>query len=196
MDQPLGSTVGNAIEVIECIEALKGQGRDELLDNSLQLSERMLVLAGAARDRAAAAMMCRRALDSGEALERFRSIFGRQGGDPRVIDDYSLMPQAPHEHVFEAPAAGFVTQLDAGLIGRASVVLGAGRDRIDDVVDPAVGFRLLARVNEQVAAGDPILRIQYREPSRLRLALPLLAEAVKIGAERGADAPLVLAEVM
>ena len=196
MDQPLGSTVGNSIEVIECIEALKGQGRDDLLDNSLQLSERMLVLAGAARDRAAAAMMCRRALDSGEALERFRSIIGRQGGDPRVIDDYTLMPQAPHEHVFEAPAAGFVTQLDAGLIGRASVVLGAGRDRIDDIVDPAVGFRLLARVNERVAAGDPILRIQYRDPSRLRLALPLLAEAVKIGAERGADAPLVLAEVM
>ena len=196
MDQPLGSAVGNSIEVIECIEALKGQGRDDLLDNSLQLSERMLVLAGAARDRAGAAVMCRRAIDSGEALERFRSIIGRQGGDPRVIDDYSLMPQAPHEHVFEAPGAGFVTQLDAGLIGRASVVLGAGRDRIDDIVDPAVGFRLLARVNERVAAGDPILRIQYRDPSRLRLALPLLAEAVKIGAERGADAPLVLAEVM
>ncbi len=99
MNWPIGCAVGNANEVIECIELLKGRGRPDLMENSLELSERMLVVARVARNRADAAAMCRKALDSGRALERFRAIIERQGGDPRVIDDYGLMPLAPEEHV-------------------------------------------------------------------------------------------------
>ena len=95
MDAPIGRAVGNANEVVECIELLKGSGSPDLVENALELSERMLVAAGVANDRAEAASLCRRAIDSGQALERLRAIIERQGGDPRVIDDYSRMPQAP-----------------------------------------------------------------------------------------------------
>ena len=196
MDWPLGSSIGNAVEVLECIELLKGSGRTDLLQNSLELSERMLLLAGVAAERDDAAAKCRRALESGSALERFRSIISRQGGDPRVIDDYSLLPQAPEEHLLDAQSEGFGTELDAGLIGRASVVLGAGRDRMDDTIDPAVGIRILAGINEQVRVGDPLLQILYRDQSRLRAALPLLADAVRIEGQRRPDMPLIIDEVV
>jgi len=196
MNWPIGVAVGNANEVIECIELLKGNGRPDLLENSLELSERMLVVARVATDRADAAAMCRRALGSGAALERFRAIIERQGGNPRVIDDYNLMPHAPGEHIIAAPAAGFVTELDAGLIGRASVVLGGGRDRMDDAIDAGVGIMVSATVGDAVDAGDPILRILYRDAARLGDALPLLNEAVRVGERPRPAAPLIIDEVL
>ncbi len=196
MNWPLGSAVGNANEVIECIELLKGTGRPDLAQNALELSERMLVAARVAPDRAHAAAMCRTALDSGRALERFRAVIERQGGDPRVIDDYGLMPHAPEEHIIHAGIAGFVTQLDAGLIGRAAVVLGAGRDRVDDAIDPAVGVMVEATVGDAISPGAPILRILYRDESRLRDALPLLTRAVGVGEQRIPATSLIIDEVV
>jgi pyrimidine-nucleoside phosphorylase len=196
MNWPIGFAVGNANEVVECIELLKGTGRPDLLENALELSERMLVVAGVAGDRADAAAMCRRALDSGEALERLRAIIERQGGDPRVIDDYSLMPQAPVEHILRAEYDGYVTELDAGLIGRAAVMLGGGRDTVDDEIDAAVGIIIPATVGDAVRAGDPVLRVQYRSEERLEDALPLLMEAVRIGDTPSPRAPLVIDEVL
>ena len=196
MNWPIGFAVGNANEVVECIELLKGTGRPDLLENALELSERMLVVAGVAGDRADAAAMCRRALDSGEALERLRAVIERQGGDPRVIDDYSLMPQAPEEHILRAEHDGYVTELDAGLIGRAAVVLGGGRDTVDDEIDAAVGIIIPATVGDAVRAGDPVLRVQYRSEERLEDALPLLMEAVRIGDTPSPRAPLVIDEVL
>jgi pyrimidine-nucleoside phosphorylase len=196
MDWPIGSAIGNANEVIECIELLKGDGRADLLENSLELSERMLVGAGVARDRAEAAAMCSRALDSGAALERLRAIIERQGGDPRVIDDYTLMPQAAEEHVVRAEIAGFVTDLDAGLIGRAVVVLGGGRDEVDDEIDPGVGVRIAATVGDAVRAGDPVMRVRYTSEDRLEDALPLLMSAARIGESPRPRSPLVIEEVV
>jgi pyrimidine-nucleoside phosphorylase len=196
MDRPIGFAVGNAIEVIESIEALKGSGRPDLIENSLELAERMLVMARVASSRSDAAAMCGRAIASGQALERFRAIIERQGGDPRVIDDYDLMPKAPAEHVIKAPSAGFVTELDAGLIGRASVLLGAGRDTVDDTIDPAVGIMIPATVGDAVRAGDPVLKVLYREVSRLQTALPLLRHAVQVGPRPRAARPLIIEEVL
>jgi len=187
---------GNANEVVECIELLKGDGSPDLLANALELSERMLVVAGVASDRAGAASLCRRAIDSGQAVERLRAIIERQGGDPRVIDDYSRMPQAPSEHVVRASNDGFVTGLDAWLIGRAAVVLGAGRDKVDDQVDPAVGIMLAAVVGDAIRAGDAVLRVRYRSERRLEDALPLLVEAVQIGSSARPRAPLIIGEVV
>jgi len=195
MSWPIGFAVGNANEVVECVELLKGRGRADLTENSLELAERMLVAARVARDRAEAAALCRRALDSGQALERFRAIIERQGGDPRVIDDYGLMPLAPGEHVMSAATSGFVTELDAGLIGRASVVLGGGRDQVDDAIDPGVGITIPATVGDAVQAGDPILRVRYRDEARLRNALPLLSGAVRVGEQPPPRTPLILDEV-
>ena len=196
MNWPIGFAVGNANEVVESIELLKGNGRPDLVENVLELSERMLVVAGVARDRADAAARCRRALDSGEALERLKAIIERQGGNPRVIDDYGLMPHAPAEHVINADIDGFVTDLDAGRIGRAVVVLGGGRDKVDDVIDPAVGIMIPATVGDAVRAGDPVLRVQYRSKERLQDALPLLMEAVRIGESPRPMAPLIIDEVL
>jgi len=196
MNWPIGSAVGNANEVIECIELLKGDGCADLLENSLELSERMLVVAGVARDRADAAAMCRRAIDSGAALERLRAIIERQGGNPRVIDDYTLMPQAAEEHVMRAEIDGFVTDLDAGLIGRAVVVLGGGRDEVEDDIDHGVGVTIAATVGDAVRKGDPVMRVRYMSEDRLEDALPLLMSATRIGDTPRPPSPLVIEEVL
>jgi pyrimidine-nucleoside phosphorylase len=196
MNWPTGFAVGNANEVIECIELLKGHGPADLLANALELSERMLVVARVATDRAEAAAMCRRALDSGDALERLRAIIERQGGDPRVIDDYTRMPEAPEEHVIRAEIDGFVTVLDAALIGRAVVVLGGGRDKVDDEIDPSVGIMIAATVGDAVRAGDPVVRVRYRSEGRLEDAVPLLVDAVRVGESAPPGMPLVIDEVL
>lgn len=181
MDWPIGRAVGNANEVVESIETLKGRGPVDLVKGSLDLAERMLVSAGVAKDRAEATALAGKAIDSGQAVERFRAIIERQGGDPRVIDDYSRLPKAPNEHVVTAPSAGFVTALDAGLIGRASVMLGGGRDTAEEAIDPGVGIIIIATVGDAVQKGDAILRLHYRDTARLQAALPLIEQGVRVG---------------
>ena len=139
--------------------------------------------------------MCRLALESGRALERLRLIIERQGGNPRVIDDYALMPSAPHEHVIAAKADGFVSALDAGLIGRASVVLGGGRDKVDEAIDPGVGIMIAATVGDPVRSGEPILQVRYRSADRLAQALPLLSAAVGVSETAPPPQALIIDEV-
>jgi len=196
MNWPIGAAVGNANEIIECVELLKGNGRQDLMENALELGERMIIAAGVAKDRGAAKEKCRQVLDSGAALERLRAIIERQGGDPRIVDDYNRMPKAPEEHVITSQADGFVTELDAGLIGRAVVALGGGRDKVDDEIDPAVGIMIAATVGDSVSAGDAVLRVQYRSQQRLADALPLLMDAVRVGELPPPRRPLVIGEVL
>ncbi|MEQ1727285.1 MAG: thymidine phosphorylase [Vicinamibacterales bacterium] len=191
MDMPLGVAVGNALEVIESLDILKGKGSPDLVDCSIELTLRMLVLGQVATDRADAEKKVRAAIASGEALERFRRIIEEQGGNPRVVDDYSLLPTAPSRHQVRAARAGYVARLDAELIGRASVLLGAGRDRVEDAVDPAVGLVIIAKPGTQVSAGDAILELHYREPAKLDAALTLISRAITIG-----DAPPALRAII
>jgi len=184
MDAPLGCAVGNALEVIECIEVLKGRGPADLVEVSLELAERMLLVGKVAPDRPDAKRRVAEARASGAGLERFRRIIEGQGGDPRVVDDYGRLPQVPGRHEVTADRGGYVVRLDAELVGRASVALGAGRDRIEDSIDPAVGIVVRATVGDRVGAGDPVLELHYRDPGRLNAALALLARAVTIGDDR------------
>jgi pyrimidine-nucleoside phosphorylase len=154
MDAPLGRTVGNALEVVECTEMLKGRGASDLKHLSVLLAARMLVLAGIASDETDGERRVLDALSSGRALEKWRQIIANQGGDPHVVDEYRLLPLAPLRHIVTAPRPGFLSVLDAGLIGRAAAVLGAGRNRVDDKVDPAVGADILAKPGAKVASGD------------------------------------------
>jgi pyrimidine-nucleoside phosphorylase len=195
MEAPLGRAVGNALEVIECLEVLKGRGPTDLVDTSAELAARMLVLAGIAPDRTSADRKVRDAIGSGAGLERFRRIIEHQGGDPRVVDDYTRLPTAPARHVITAGRAGFVTRLDAELVGRASVSLGAGRDRVEDAIDPAVGILLVAAVGEAVGAGDPVLELHYRDHARLQQALHQASKAIAIDDQPPAARPLILGEV-
>jgi pyrimidine-nucleoside phosphorylase len=184
MDHPLGRTVGNANETIECLEVLKGRGPDDVRELSLALAARMLVVAGVEGDAASAAIRARRGLESGEALEKFRGVVENQGGDARVVDDYSLMPSAPDRHDVRAPAAGYLAALRAEAIGRAAVALGAGRSRLEDEIDHGVGIEIHAPVGSQVSGGEPLLTLHHRGGRGLSDALASIATAIEV-----ADAP-------
>jgi pyrimidine-nucleoside phosphorylase len=195
MDAPLGRAVGNALEVIECIDVLKGGGPSDLVDVSIELTARMLVLGRVADDLADAETQARDAIASGAGLDRFRAIIEAQGGDPRVIDDPARLPHVADRHVVTAARGGYVTRLDAELVGRASVALGAGRDRVEDPVDFAVGITIHAKPGDEVRAGDAVLELHYRDRARLEAAVALAARAVTIGDERPPAARLIVGEV-
>jgi pyrimidine-nucleoside phosphorylase len=192
MDAPLGRAVGNALEVIECLDVLKGGGPPDLIELSVELAARMLLMGGVASDLAEAKRRVREAIASGAGLERFRRVVETQGGDPASLDDYARLPRAPHRHVVKALRDGFLSGLDAHLVGRASVALGAGRDRVDDEIDPGVGIVVLTSPGASVRSGDGILELHYRETRRLESALPLAERAVSVTAAASARRPLIL----
>jgi len=165
------------------------------VDVSVELTARMLVLGRVAADVADGERQARAAIASGAGLERFRRIIEQQGGDPRIVEDDSLLPTAPGRHMVTAARSGFLTTLDAELVGRASVALGARRDRVEDPVDPAVGIRVIARPGDELQAGDPVLALHYRDRGRLDQALALAARAIQIGDGPLAAQSLIVGEV-
>lgn len=192
MDTPLGRTVGNALEIQECIETLRGDGPPDLEAIVLRLASRMVQLGGRARTEVEAREKVEAAIESGTALEKFRRLIERQGGDPGIVDDPSRLPASKHVHTIAAARPGVVTTLDAFLVGRASVALGAGRDKKGDPVDFAAGLRVLRKPGERVNAGDPVLALHYNDPTKLPGAVALAAEAIEIGDQAPAETPLVM----
>ncbi|MCC6418283.1 MAG: thymidine phosphorylase [Gemmataceae bacterium] len=195
MDVSLGRAVGNALEVIEALETLKGNGPADLEGLSVALAARMLLLGGVAPTVEEAAARVRAALAAGRGLEKFRQLVERQGGDPRVIDDYGRLPAAPKRALVRAPRAGYVEHLDAELVGRASMRLGAGRDRKEDAIDHGVGVMIQVWRGEQVRAGDAVAEVHYREEARLHPALELLQQALAVGDAPPSPHPQILETV-
>jgi pyrimidine-nucleoside phosphorylase len=195
MDAPLGRMVGNSLEVIESIETLKGNGPDDLESLSVLLAARMLIAAGLERAEMRAEQRIRDAIRSGSGLEKFRAIVEHQGGDPRVIDDYRHLPAASDRLDVPATTAGHVTALQAELVGRAAVCLGAGRAKLDDVVDPGVGIEVLAPVGTAVEKGQPVLRVHHRGGRGLDDARDLLDRAIDIASDAAPRQPLVLERI-
>jgi pyrimidine-nucleoside phosphorylase len=179
MDTPLGLHVGNASEVIECIEVLKGRGPGDTRDLSIALAARLLIVGQIERDADAAERRIRRALESGAGLEVFRTVIENQGGDPRVLDDYGRLPSAPDEARITARASGYV-RIESEAVGRAAVALGAGRLKLDDVVDPGVGVEIVARTGTEVRAGDVVMLVRHRNGRGLDTARALLEDAVTV----------------
>jgi pyrimidine-nucleoside phosphorylase len=192
MDKPLGRAVGNSLEVIEAVETLKGRGPAELERLSVSLAARMVRLGGLAASLEEAEAKARAALTSGRALEKFAAVIDHQGGDPRVIDDYRRLPAAPHRTHVPAPRSGYVTGLHAERVGRATMLLGAGRDRTDQGVDHAAGATLLAHHGEPVRAGAPLAEVHHRGGARLDAAVELLRAAYEIGDAPPPPQPLTL----
>jgi len=192
MNVPLGRAVGNANEVIEAIETLKGRGPKDLEDLSVRLAARMLVLCGIARDGDDAERRVRWAVASGAGVEKFRAIVQAQGGDPGVVDDYRRLPSAMHREPWPAPRGGFVTRLDAELIGRAAMVLGAGRDRVDASIHHGVGIEVDAPLGTEVRAGEPVLSLACDDRDRLAAARLVLADAVAIEDHAAPASPRLL----
>jgi pyrimidine-nucleoside phosphorylase len=195
MDEPLGHAVGNALEIIESLETLKGRGPAALESLSVELAARMVLLSGIEPDLEAATSRVRQAIASGAGVEKFRAIVENQGGDPRAIDDYSRLPAAPDKDVITAPRGGIVTAMRAEAVGRAAVGLGAGRDRLDAAIDPAVGFMVVAPVGSRVNAGDPIVEIHHRGGRGLAEARRLLQSAIDVADAPVAGRPLVLERI-
>jgi pyrimidine-nucleoside phosphorylase len=191
MDAPLGRAVGNAVEVVEAIEVLKGRGPEDTVALTLDLAARMVTLSGRC-DRRHAGDAVRRALASGTALDTLRKMIAQQGGDADTIDDYNRLPSARIRTAVAAGRSGFVSELNAELVGRASVQLGAGRQRVGDPIDHGAGVLIVRRPGEDVRAGDTVLELLTNDEHRLEPARALAQSAVRIGDEPPAARPLVL----
>jgi pyrimidine-nucleoside phosphorylase len=191
MDAPLGLAVGNSLEVQECIDILKGGGPADVRDLSIELAARMVRLAGLTNSLEDARKKVNEALTSGRGLELFRKMIEEQGGDPRVLDDPSRLPSVSHRSSVTAERSGYVTRLDAEMIGIAACVLGAGRERAEDAVDHAVGAMMHVRVGDAVKAGDRLVELHYRDEGKAAKARELIHEACTIG-----DVPPVETELI
>ncbi|HXF81943.1 MAG TPA: pyrimidine-nucleoside phosphorylase [bacterium] len=191
MEQPLGFAVGNAVEVREAIETLRGEGPSDLRELCLALGAEMLALARVARSPEQGRARLEGALSRGEALAKFRELVRAQGGDPEVIDRPGRLPQAPVVAPVPAPAAGSVAAIDAQAVGLTAMRLGAGRRRKEDAIDPRVGVVLRRKVGDPVRPGEPIADVHAATPEEAARAVSEVQAAYTIAARRPPRRPLV-----
>ena len=191
MNQPLGRTAGNALEVVESIETLQNRGPRDLTDLTIALTAEMLLLGKVARDRAAAARRARAALADGSAWSRFREMVRLHGGDLESIEHPEKLPRARLTAELPSPRAGYVATADAERIGRACLVLGAGRTRTDQQVDFAVGASGIRKIGEPVRKGEPLLVLHASEAGALEAARAMVAPAFTISNRPVAAPPLI-----
>ena len=194
MSQPLGRDVGNALEVIEAIETLRGRGPCDLVEVCRELTARMFLLGDLERSLEAGRARFDAVLASGRALESFARVIAEQGGDPRVTEDYSRLPAARHVDSVVARADGYIAGLEAEAMGRASMMLGAGRERVDSVVDPAVGLVFEKKVGDPVRTGERICAVYSNDRGRVPAAVQVIRAAIVISPEPVNAPPLVLGE--
>jgi len=181
MSEPLGEAVGNSVEVVEAIEALNGRWRSDLAEVTLALGDEMLVMAGIANNAAHARRLLMKALSRGLGLAKFRQIVSAQGGDAKVVDDYSVLPQPACRAEVRAASAGFVRSIDALAVGLLGVGLGIGRQNLDSKIDHSAGFRFRKRVGDKVAKGDVVAEVQGASEARVKEAASRLPALVAIG---------------
>jgi pyrimidine-nucleoside phosphorylase len=191
MDRPLGRACGNALEVEEAIHALRGEGPPDLMQVTYALGAEMLVLAGTAPNTDHARRRMEVAISSGRAAEMFQRIIAAQGGDPSVVDDPSRLPQAREVEIYSAPRAGVVARVEPRAVGRGIIALGGGRTRMEDAVDPSVGFVIRARPGDVVRVGEPLATIFARNEAGIAAGMASLAEAFVITEEAEPPLPLV-----
>ena len=192
MNQPLGRAVGNALEVVEAVEMLRGRAPEDYTEVTLALTAEMLVLGGKAGSLDEARRKLQKVIEDGSAVRKLKQIVEAQGGDPQSIDDYGRLPQARSTLDVPSPQAGFITGIETEAVGLAAVALGAGRQRVDSRIDPAVGFTLLRKVGEPVKVGEPLVRIHFNEPSGVEDVKARLLGAYAFGPEAPAPRPLIL----
>ena len=185
MDQPLGNMIGNALEVVEVVQVLRGEGPEDLRQLCLELAGRMLHLGGVSATVAEGKKQSEKLIASGEALDKFRRMVELQGGDPRTIDEPRKLPQAQSAITISSLRNGYIASLQCEQIGTACVILGGGRERKEDSVDPTVGIVLHKKVGDAVSSGEPLATIHYNAEARAPRARQLLEESYHI-----ADSPV------
>jgi pyrimidine-nucleoside phosphorylase len=192
MEQPLGNLVGNALEVVECIDVLNGKGPADLRDLCLELAAWMFFFGDKSKSVIEGRELSQELIANGKAMEKFREMVRVQGGDERIIDDVQRLPQAKNKVDVKAPSAGFVASIMCEKLGTASVVLGGGREKKEDAVDPAVGLVVHKKLGDHVNAGDPLVTIHYNADTRFREAQTLIETSYRIAPQPPAgDRPMV-----
>jgi pyrimidine-nucleoside phosphorylase len=182
MNQPLGNTVGNALELKEALDTLNGGGPADLREHCLEIAKHMVMLAGRGdkwTDEAEVEALLAAKLDEGKALLKFRDMVVAQGGDVAMIDDPSLLPQAPVTHILKADREGYVSRLSADLIGLAAMRLGAGREAKGDPVNHAVGLEVHVRVGDHVANTAPLITVNANTMEQVPACVRELRPAVE-----------------
>lgn len=191
MDQPLGRAVGNALEVAEAIETLKGEGPEDLVQLVLALGGEMLYLGGVVDTPQEGVHRVRQALEDGSALDKFKQVIEAQGGDPRVVENRELLPAAPAQLAVPAPAAGWIAEIDGLAVGMATMALGAGRAVKDAPVDFRVGVVLAKKVGERVERGESLATVHAASFEEAQAAAQAIASAFVV-AQDPVQAPQLL----
>lgn len=195
MDSPLGLSIGNALEVEEAIRTLRGEARGPLLTVSLLLGAHMLLSAQRVMSVSDGTVLLEEKLRSGEGLSKLSQMIEAQGGDPRVCEEPDSLAQAPERIEFRAQHGGYLSSIDAEALGNAARFLGAGRMKLSDAIDPAVGIVMRKRAGEPVEAGESLLTLHASRASDTESALSLIKKALVVSGERPAARPLILAEI-
>jgi pyrimidine-nucleoside phosphorylase len=182
MDQPLGLCAGNSLEVIEVLEVLRGGGPEDLHELCLELAGWMFHLGGAAKTVEEGRQTASQLIRSGKALEKFREMINLQGGDPGVIESPERLPQAKFTLDMASPESGYLTSINCEAVGTACVVLGGGRQKKEDSVDPAVGVALHRKVGDEIRAGESLCTVHYNSETRGARAKEILLKSFHIGA--------------
>jgi pyrimidine-nucleoside phosphorylase/thymidine phosphorylase len=183
--------IGNALEVVEVVEVLRGDGPEDLRELCLELAGWMLHLGGVSNSVAEGKQQSAKLISSGQALEKFRKLLELQGGDLRVIDDAKRLPQARHSMQVFSAKSGYVAAMQCEQIGTACVILGGGRERKEDSVDPAVGIVLHKKVGDRVAAGEPLATIYYNAEARVAHARQLIEASCEVADSAPRRTPLI-----
>ena len=191
MDRPLGRACGNALEVEEAIQALTGEGPSDLMEVTYALGVEMMMLGGFSGGRGEARATLEKMIRTGAAAEHFRKIIAAQGGDPRVVDDPGLLPQAKAVEIYTAPRRGFIGAVEPRAIGKVIIDMGGGRSKMEDPVDPSVGLVITAKPGDWVEAGEPLGTIFARDRAGIELARGALGTAIRIADEAEPPLPLI-----
>jgi thymidine phosphorylase len=194
MDSPLGNEVGNASELRESMDVLRGGGPPDLVEVTMALGVEMLIAAGITTGESDARHRLAESISSGRAMELFAAVIEAQGGDPRVIEDDSILARADRTHALTADRDGVVTGCHARKVGVAAMRLGAGRERKEDTIDPGVGITVEAKPGDSVREGETLATLRYRHPARLQEALRVLDGAFTIG-ESFAPTPMIIGRI-
>jgi pyrimidine-nucleoside phosphorylase len=191
MDRPLGRAIGNALEVEEAVQTLRGEGPPDVIRLTYSLGAELLVMSGAAPTRDAAHRSMEVSISSGRAAEKFQELIEAQGGDPEIVDDPGILPQSTECELFPAPRSGVVAAIEPKAVGNGVILLGGGRSRMEDTIDHSVGFVIGARPGEYVRAGEPLATIFARDRLGVMNGMKTLEEAITIGSEAELPLPLV-----
>src|SRR5688500_726134 len=191
MDRPLGRACGNGLEVEEAIHTLRGEGPPDLLEVTYALGAEMLLLGGASATREEAHAAMRAAIADGRAARKFQEIIEAQGGNPGIVDDPAVLPQAGACELFLAPRAGVVARVEPRAVGRGVTALGGGRTRMEDAIDPSVGFVITAKPGDWVQSGEPLATVFARDRTGVETGLATLRHAIVIADEAELPLPLI-----